>query len=50
MKERLRLLADLLDSPDGEVAEREAVLALSVLVDAVSFARAWMTPNSRKRF
>lgn len=40
VKECLDLLADLLDEPNGEVAEREAILTLSALVGAISLARA----------
>ncbi len=45
VKECLGLLADLIDRPDDEVAEREAVLTLSVLVGAISLARAVDDPE-----
>ena len=36
---------DLIDNPDRQVGEREAVLTLSVLVGAVSMARAVDDPD-----
>src|SRR5712692_3397398 len=36
----LAVLADLIDNPDRKVGERDAVLTLSVLVGAISMARA----------
>jgi len=41
----LDVLADLLDNPGGQVGEREAVLTLSVLVGAISMARAVDDPD-----
>jgi TetR/AcrR family transcriptional repressor of nem operon len=43
--ECLAVLADLIDDPDRQVGEREAVLTLSVLVGAISMARAVDDPN-----
>ena len=40
MTECLAVLAGLTGSPDRQAAEREAVLTLSVLVGAISIARA----------
>jgi hypothetical protein len=40
VKECLAVLADLVDNPDREAGEREAVLTLSLLVGAISIARA----------
>jgi TetR/AcrR family transcriptional regulator, transcriptional repressor for nem operon len=40
VKECLTVLADLIDNPDRPTGEREAVLTLSVLVGAISVARA----------
>ncbi len=40
VKECLAVLADLIDNPDRQVEEREAALTLSVLVGAISMARA----------
>ena len=40
VKECLAMLADLIDNPDRQVGEREAVFTLSVLVGAISMARA----------
>ncbi len=40
VKECLAVLANLIDDPDRQVAEREAVLTLSALVGAISMARA----------
>ncbi len=36
----LAVLADLIDNPDREVGDREAVLTLSALIGAISMARA----------
>jgi TetR/AcrR family transcriptional repressor of nem operon len=41
----LAVLADLIDKPDRRVAEREALLTLSVLVGAISMARAVDDPD-----
>jgi TetR/AcrR family transcriptional repressor of nem operon len=45
VKECLAVLADLVDSPDRHVAEREAILTLSALVGAISIARAVDDPD-----
>jgi TetR/AcrR family transcriptional repressor of nem operon len=45
VKECLAVLADLIDNPDREVEECEAVLTLSVLVGAISIARAVDDPD-----
>jgi TetR/AcrR family transcriptional repressor of nem operon len=45
VKECLEVLADLIDDPDRQVGEREAVLTLSVLVGAISMARAVDDPD-----
>jgi TetR/AcrR family transcriptional repressor of nem operon len=45
VKECLAVLVDLIDNPDRQVAEREAVLTLSVLVGAISMARAVDDPD-----
>jgi TetR/AcrR family transcriptional regulator, transcriptional repressor for nem operon len=45
----LAVLADLTDNPDREAAEREAVLALSALVGAISIARAVNDPDLSER-
>lgn len=45
VKECLAVIADLTDKPDREVAQREAVLTLSVLVGAISLARAVDDPG-----
>ena len=45
----LAALGDLLDTPDREVGEREAVLTLSVLVGAISMARAVDDPDLSQR-
>ena len=45
VKECLAVLADLIDNPDRQVGEREAVLTLSVLVGAISMARAVDDPD-----
>jgi TetR/AcrR family transcriptional repressor of nem operon len=41
----LAVLADLIDNPDREAREREAVLTLSALVGAISMARAVDDPD-----
>ena len=41
----LAVLADLVDNPDRQVGERDAVLTLSVLVGAISMARAVDDPD-----
>jgi hypothetical protein len=41
----LAVLADLIDNPDRQVGERDAVLTLSVLVGAISVARAVDDPD-----
>lgn len=45
VKECLAVIADLVDDPDREIARREAVLTLSVLVGAISIARAVDDPD-----
>jgi TetR/AcrR family transcriptional repressor of nem operon len=45
VKECLALLADLTGNPDHQAGEREAVLTLSVLVGAISMARAVDDPD-----
>jgi TetR/AcrR family transcriptional repressor of nem operon len=45
VRECLAVLADLIDNPDREVEECEAVLTLSVLVGAISLARAVDDPD-----
>ena len=45
VKECLAVLADLIDGPDRQVGQREAVLTLSVLVGAISMARAVDDPD-----
>ena len=45
VKECLAVLADLIDDPDRQAGEREAVLTLSVLVGAISLARAVEDPD-----
>jgi TetR/AcrR family transcriptional repressor of nem operon len=45
VKECLAVLAELIDSPDGQTGEREAVLTLSALVGAISIARALDDPE-----
>jgi TetR/AcrR family transcriptional repressor of nem operon len=49
VKECLAVLADLVDSPDRHVAEREAILTLSALVGAISVARAVDDPDLSER-
>ena len=39
------VLPDLIDNPDREVGEREAVLTLGVLVGAISMAQAVDDPD-----
>ena len=41
----LAVLADLIDNPDRQVGERDAVLTVSVLVGAISMARAVDDPD-----
>jgi TetR/AcrR family transcriptional repressor of nem operon len=48
VKECLGLITELLDEPDHEVAEREAVLTLSSIVGAISLARAVDDPELSK--
>src|ERR1700736_4254012 len=45
----LDVLADLIDKPDRQVGEREAVVTLSVLVGAISMARAVDDPDLSQR-
>ena len=45
VQECLAVLADLIDNADRQVAERQAVLTLSVLVGAISMARAVDDPD-----
>jgi hypothetical protein len=45
VQECLAVLADLIDNADREVGDREAVLTLSVLVGAISMARAVDDPD-----
>jgi TetR/AcrR family transcriptional regulator, transcriptional repressor for nem operon len=45
VQECLGVLADLIDNPDRQAGEREAVLTLSVLVGAISMARAVDDPG-----
>src|ERR1019366_4924849 len=45
VKECLTMLADLTDDSDHQAAEREAVLTVSVLVGAISMARAVDDPD-----
>jgi TetR/AcrR family transcriptional regulator, transcriptional repressor for nem operon len=45
VQECLAVLADLIDNPDVQVGEREAVFTLSVLVGAISMARAVDDPE-----
>ena len=49
VQEYLAVLADLIDNPDREVGEREAVLTLGVLVGAISMARAVDDPDLSQR-
>jgi TetR/AcrR family transcriptional regulator, transcriptional repressor for nem operon len=45
VKECLAVIADLIDNPDHQAGQREAVLTLSVLVGAISIARAVDDPD-----
>jgi hypothetical protein len=45
VKECLTMLAGLIDDSDHQAAEREAVLTVSVLVGAISMARAVDDPD-----
>jgi TetR/AcrR family transcriptional repressor of nem operon len=45
VRDCLAALADLIDNPDRQVGDREAVLTLSVLVGAISMARAVDDPD-----
>ncbi len=45
VKECLAVLADLIDNPDRQAGEREAILTLSALVGAISMARAVDDPD-----
>ena len=45
VKECLAVLADLIDDPDRQAGEREAILTLSTLVGAISMARAIDDPE-----
>ena len=45
VQECLAVLADLTGNPDRQAGEREAVLTLSVLVGAISIARAVDDPD-----
>jgi TetR/AcrR family transcriptional repressor of nem operon len=49
VKKCLAILADLIENPDRQVEEREAVLTLSVLVGAISIARAVDDPDLSER-
>jgi TetR/AcrR family transcriptional regulator, transcriptional repressor for nem operon len=49
VEECLAVLADLIDNPDGQVGECDAVLTLSVLVGAISIARAVDDPDLSER-
>jgi TetR/AcrR family transcriptional repressor of nem operon len=49
LKVCLAVLADLVDNPDREAGEREAVLTLSALVGAISMARAVDDPDLSQR-
>ena len=44
LKTTLAVLADLIDNPDREIADRDAVLTLTVLVGAISIAWAINDP------
>ena len=50
VRECLDVLADLTDSPERHVAEREAMFTLSALVGAISVARAIDDPELSRRF
>ena len=45
VQECLAVLADLIDNPDRQAGEREAILTLSLLVGAISLARAVDDPD-----
>jgi TetR/AcrR family transcriptional regulator, transcriptional repressor for nem operon len=45
VREVLAVLADLIDKPDRQAAEREAILTMSALVGAISIARAVDDPD-----
>ena len=45
VKECLAVIAELIDHPDSQAAEREAIVTLSVLVGAISIARAVDDPD-----
>jgi TetR/AcrR family transcriptional regulator, transcriptional repressor for nem operon len=45
VQEYLAVLADLIDNPDRQLGEREAVLTFTVLVGAISMARAVEDPD-----
>jgi TetR/AcrR family transcriptional regulator, transcriptional repressor for nem operon len=49
VKECLAVVAELIDHPEGQVAEREAVVTLSLLVGAISIARAVDDPDLSKQ-
>jgi TetR/AcrR family transcriptional regulator, transcriptional repressor for nem operon len=49
VQDYLKVLADLADNPDDKVGDREAVLTLSVLVGALSIARAVDDPDLSQR-
>ena len=49
VRECLAVIAGLIDNPDHQAAEREAVLTLSVLVGAISIARAVDAPDLSKQ-
>jgi len=49
VQECLAVFADLIDNPDRQVGEREAVLTLSALVGAISMARAVDDPDLSQR-
>ena len=49
MKECLAVIADLTGNPDDQAGLREAVLTLSVLVGAISIARASTTLSCQNR-
>ncbi len=49
VKECLAVITGLIDNTDRQAAEREAVLSLSVLVSAISIARAVDDPDLSER-
>jgi len=49
VKECLAVIADLTGNPDRQIGEREAVLTLSVLVGAISMARAGDDPDQSEQ-